>query len=59
MPWWVQSFPRVGRMCPKVSDLRKKISHVISDISALSKVQLEITEELLWFCTPGDGSIYV
>ena len=23
MPWWVQSFPRVGKMCPRVSDLNK------------------------------------
>lgn len=23
MPWWVQSFPRVGKMWPRVSDLNK------------------------------------
>lgn len=30
MPWWVQSFPSVGRMWPSVSDLGLRQSHVMS-----------------------------
>lgn len=36
MPWWVQSFPSVGRIWPSVSDLERNTQVIFEHVSQIS-----------------------